>query len=247
MLSGHASGDLHKRVEVEHLLLGTAAPVLLSVVEHRGSLVVTTPHLSLPSLLARPLRVLLGLVPLVAAHVQAHRHAVLHGNRLRLLRERLLDRLLQRRRVGVLAVVLLYRANRWLRRSRRYRSTRLVHGGHGCRRVLDGSVDGGDSWRGSEALRLLLAAVGTHRAALDLVELVPVVHAPSAHSSPRRLLLAAGPALRRIMEHGRSGVVSAGRGTVLLGLVPLVAAVIGATNHARVVLLLDDRSLGRLS
>lgn len=76
----------------------------------------------------------------------------------------------------------------------------------------------------------------TDGAALDFVELVPVVDAPTPHRGTRNALLTAGPALGGVVEHRGRSVVMARRVGVLLRLVPFVAAVVCAANHARVIL-----------
>lgn len=69
MLSFHASRNVHEGIKVEYLLLRAAAPVLLSIMEHRLSFMILTASL----------HVFLGFVPLIASSMHAPRLAVYHA------------------------------------------------------------------------------------------------------------------------------------------------------------------------
>ena len=69
MLSLPASRNVHEGIKVEYFLLRTAAPVLLSIMEHRLSFMI----------LAASLHVFLRFVPLIASSVHAPRLAVYHA------------------------------------------------------------------------------------------------------------------------------------------------------------------------
>ena len=69
MLSLPASRNVHEGIKIEYFLLRTAAPVLLSIMEHRLSFMI----------LAASLHVFLRFVPLIASSVHAPRLAVYHA------------------------------------------------------------------------------------------------------------------------------------------------------------------------
>ena len=182
MLPFHTSRNLHESVKIQHLLLWAATPVLFSVMEHRFSFVIR----------ATSIHILLRLIPLIAAHVKtlhlsvytSHTHPIptLHWHRLWFRARQLFDRLHSARSIWIALVKLIDRANNGRRSGSRCGGSDRRGG---STRSSYRSIDGSNSGRRGERLQLLLTRMRTDRATLDLVELVPVIHASIWNSTNR--------------------------------------------------------------
>ena len=179
MLSSSTTRYLHKRIKINTLLVRTATPIFLAIMENRLALVIY----------AATLHVLLGLVPLVASLTQTLCLTIysfipslslltLHGNRLGFAGKRLLQRTHGRGSIWILLVVLL---NRFHNRSNNSSSS-AWSAWSACSACsacgADSSVNGCYSGGGGVHHGLLFTRVRTDRTAGNLVKLIPIIYTP---------------------------------------------------------------------